>query len=1033
MTSFRLIVVLVVLFIGAIGIRSTVVVAQEAVAAPRAWLEDAELTEVQFINPHEGWAVGDRGAVWYTADGGQQWKLQRTPVNCRLDGVSFADAQHGWAVGSESFAFAPGSRSVLLSTDNGGQNWRKEETSLVAGLRGVRAFTTQHARTWGNRSSIFPNSLYWTADGGKSWNPCSGETPDDYCDAAFCGPQQGAAITRRGAVVLIDDRETRPAKHPDAELRGLHRVRFADHQRGVVVGDGGLVWLTGDGGQTWKAPGAAFPHDAARGVDFHALAVRGSKIWIAGSPGSVVFHSTDFGRSWQLLVTGQTLPLNSLFFGDDAHGWAVGALGAVLATNDGGKSWRRQRTGGERVAVLGVFADAETAPWELFAHTCGQEGTLGLAHFIARRDWLRPDAEDRSSSTHAEAAISAVGGSAAGRSWRFPVHDRGASVSAERMVELWNELHDGQGLEELELELVRQIRTWRPSIIFTHGAPPQGDDPLAYVINQAVLKAAQHAGEADYRPDALAELRLPPWNINKIYGQLAAGQTGREALAATQLAPELGRSLGQQAAIARAMVCERPTSSPDVMGFQLLASKLPESASGRGFLGGVSLPPGGGARRSGQSSGERSADQLKTLAVRQRNLQAILTRLNDQRDAEIVLSQLPEFIASMSAESAAPMIYDLAVRYHQQGRLDLAAEAYGLLAERFPEHALAAPSLVWLIQYWSSGEVAWRTQERNVFAHQAVSRSGQVVGNASEVELTGFSPDHSAWSAASAAGQPIDHHAWQVARMSRVEALERLLTKTRPTLAEEPVVAFPLAMLKRQAQDDQAARVMRILCQGRAHDIWRQCAEAELWRADGRSGDFPRERWICRGAKQRPKLDGILDDDAWQQADEAELLGIGDETEDWPATVVAAHDDQFLYLAVAAAKAPRCEYVEENTPRRRDEDLSQCDRVEILLDVDRDYVTAWRLAFDYRGRVHDSCWGDASWNPKWYVATSQDAQGWYVEAAIPWDQLAAKAPDANSAWCAGIRRIAPGAGQQCWASPALGESTLEQGGWLQFE
>ena len=655
--------------------------AQTIDAAPRAWLEDAELREVHFANANEGWVVGDRGVIWHTADGGREWKRQNAPTSSRLDGVSFVNARHGWAVGGEPYSHAPGSRGVMLITEDGGQNWRQDGATLLSALRGVRAFTTQHALAWGDRSAIFPMSLYWTADGGRSWSPFSGAAADDFVDAAFCGPQQGAAITRRGAVHLIDDRSTIPARHPDTGLRGLQRVRFADTQHGVVVGDGGLVWLTLDGGANWRSPDANFPHVLAQGVDMRALAVRGAKIWIAGSPGSVIFHSPDFGRSWQVLPTGRNAPFNGLTFVDDLNGWAVGALGAIFATSDGGRSWVRQRAGGERVAVLGMFADAQATPWEVFAYAGGQESALTYAYCLTRRDWLNPLAEDRTASPRLQAAMCAVGGSAAERSWRFPVQQHEASLSAERMVELWDELHDGRALEALEFELVKQLRIWRPAVVFTHAAPAQGDDPLAYVINQAVLKAGQHAGEADYRAEEFAQLHLAPWKVNKIYGHLADGEAGGEALAPTQLAPELGRSLGQQASLARAIVGEDSMASSSALGFQLLASALPESASGRGFLGGISLPPGGGAKRIVATSQDRSADQLKQLAVRQRNLQAILARVDDEREADIVLGQLPEMVSSMNADSAAMTVFELARRYHQHGRIDLAAQTYGLLVD----------------------------------------------------------------------------------------------------------------------------------------------------------------------------------------------------------------------------------------------------------------------------------------------------------------------------------------------------------------
>ena len=34
--------------------------------------EDAELADVFFLDRHRGWAVGDRGVIWHTSDGGRE-------------------------------------------------------------------------------------------------------------------------------------------------------------------------------------------------------------------------------------------------------------------------------------------------------------------------------------------------------------------------------------------------------------------------------------------------------------------------------------------------------------------------------------------------------------------------------------------------------------------------------------------------------------------------------------------------------------------------------------------------------------------------------------------------------------------------------------------------------------------------------------------------------------------------------------------------------------------------------------------------
>src|SRR4051812_28366481 len=60
---------------------------------------DAELTSVAFVDVDNGWAVGDRGAIWHTIDGGRNWQRQDSHTSVRLESVCFCDTETGWAVG----------------------------------------------------------------------------------------------------------------------------------------------------------------------------------------------------------------------------------------------------------------------------------------------------------------------------------------------------------------------------------------------------------------------------------------------------------------------------------------------------------------------------------------------------------------------------------------------------------------------------------------------------------------------------------------------------------------------------------------------------------------------------------------------------------------------------------------------------------------------------------------------------------------------------------------------------------------------
>jgi hypothetical protein len=119
--------------------------------------------------------------------------------------------------------------------------------------------------------------------------------------------------------------------------------------------------------------------------------------------------------------------------------------------------------------------------------------------------------------------------------------------------------------------------------------------------------------------------------------------------------------------------------------------------------------------------------------------------------------------------------------------------------------------------------------------------------------------------------------------------------------------------------------------------------------------------------------------------------------------------------------------------RTRDADLTAHDRIDLLLDVDRDYATYYRLTIDHRGWTRDACWGDNTWDPTWYVASESSADRWVVEAAIPLSALSATRPESKHVWNVGLQRTVPGVGFQSWSHPA-GTKVMPEGfSFLMFE
>jgi hypothetical protein len=287
---------------------------------------------------------------------------------------------------------------------------------------------------------------------------------------------------------------------------------------------------------------------------------------------------------------------------------------------------------------------------------------------------------------------------------------------------------------------------------------------------------------------------------------------------------------------------------------------------------------------------------------------------------------------------------------------------------------------------------------------------------------------------------------------------------TRPGLAAEPAVALPAAAAQRQMRRPaESQQICRQIVASGADEAWRRCARAEL-QANPAQGLAPKPTVRCVRSEQRPVLDGILDEPVWQSAAPLQLVRVaqtrrvpdavsresigrydrgafargartGGSVQDdpSPAQVSLAHDQQYLYLAVQCHSAGASKVEPPKGPRPRDADLSAEDRVELLIDVDRDYATYYRLVVDHRGWTAESCFGDKTWDPKWYVAAESDSGTWTIEAAIPLSQLVPQPPHRGDAWAIGLQRTIPGTAFQSWTKPASVDVQPQGFGLLIFD
>jgi photosystem II stability/assembly factor-like uncharacterized protein len=980
--------------------------------------QDAELTHVLFTDADTGWAVGDRGVIWHTIDGGRHWQRQDSPTRSRLESVAFIDADNGWAVGGHHQPHTHGSVGVVLRTVDGGKTWQVITGLNLPALKYVKFFSLRQGIAVGDSSAMYPGGIFTTADGGRSWASLPMlKTADEgqvvNCIGGDFSSLQGGLVARaNGEVATITGLDVQAGSR-------VARLRPAE----LCLSRNGTAWLAGqgnalarstDGGATWHeiSPVA----QAAGEFDFAAIATVGNHCWVAGNPGSLLFHSADEGKTWEAYRTGVKVPLNSLYFFDENRGWAVGALGTILATRDGGRTWRAQRQAGTRLAMLAVFSRADRLPHEMIVQQAGNEG------YLTGIEVLTPPSSDPTHEARLQQSSSTLLASHASTA-PFVVDEIQAGGTLEQILAAWKL----DGVHALEEHVVRRIRTWRPDVIVTEDAHPRGDNPLAHLTNQIVLTAATKAADPAEYSYQIAAQGLEAWKARKVFAALPADRQGDIKLVCSQLAPRLGASLADVADEARAQLEEAYTISPATRGFNLLLDHLPQGQGKRDFFSGMAIAPGGDARRVLSNPPVPDFALLTRQIQKRQALHEFLLRSEtDALRGTAWLAQMSEMTKGLTPMATGRVMHHVAHRYQAAGESELAAEVFHAIIEKHPNHPLSDASLLWLLHYYTSAEAAQQLQASTADATRAAGlRSGLDATRASSGDKE--MEDSVALVAAQSDIPP--------ARTEEAIALGKLLEKNRTVLFADPSVRFALAVAQ-QGQAPSAVnerqRLLQSLASSQSCGVWSQCAQAELWLAGQERGNCPKPRIVCKRVKAKPRLDGRLDDAVWQSAQSVALRESN--AEELPATAIAiARDGEFLYLAVSCRREPSVEYAAETRVRQRDSDISRNDRIELMIDINRDYASYYRLAIDSRGWTNDSCYGNRAWDPTWYVAASGDTSFWTAEAAIPLAELTLTKELGQQAWSVGLQRIVPARGLQSWTMPADLNGIPAAFGLMQFE
>lgn len=1031
--------------------------APPAAANPPIPFDDAAVHAVQFVDRSEGWAVGDDGVVWHSIDGGANWERQKSGTRASLRSVHFLNPYSGWAVGRLD---QPGGHSVgvMLRTTDGGLTWEEVGLNVLPGLHVVRFFDEKNGFVAGDGSDAFPTGLCTTNDGGRTWRPVGGARVPSWRAADY---QFADTVIVAGAWSKLG--RLSQSNYTDAELdplsgRGLHAVAVAQNpvplaaQKGFApafaVGDGGAVLTSVDGGKKWGFVNLGLSPATLTSCDFKCVAARGTHVWVAGRPGSFVLHSADGGKTWEVQKTSLAGCVNGITFHSDTDGWIVGEMGTIAGTTDGGKTWKVQRLGGQRAAALFLHANGRNTPLETVSLVGAANGYLCAAVGVMTADPATADPKRASDAVRLRSAMRLAGGLTGETVWSFPLATHADGLPPRDLMASWDRAHGGKANEQLLRQAVLTIRVWQPEVIVTDVAATDAP-PADVLVLHAAKEAFKQAADPNAFPEQIAELGLKPWAAKKLYALSPEAPDAPVKLDLTPFHKRLGDSPKEYAESAVRVLA----ADSAILGrrcFKLVAHRLQGAEGHSGLMDGVVLAPGGAARRPEFTPDATVTAEREKAAQTRRHLEGLAAADPSVAGVDKAIAALGAELKHLPDDTAARTAFAVGTQFARNGKWAEAREVFGLLATKYPGHPLAVEAFRWMLRYHASSETRRRVeiQQKLVFKNVAFETKPGAAGRV-------VPANESAGPAAGAVTIEDTYRMYSPEMIVKWHQtcldFEPKLSAFGPVYARDPAAWLCFLSARRQigqhVESEAFVREYFKQSPGAAEampggDPWRDCLAAELWLNNrGAVVHQPKPVGFARHTETRPLLDGKLDDACWkdlkpmelkvtacagEKPDDAKAFADGYKTE-----AMFAYDSHFLYVGVKCSH-PAGKQVPPAAKRDRDADLRGHDRVDILLDMDRDYQTYYRFQIDHRGCLAEDCWGDRTWNPKYFVAFVPTDTGWTAEFAIPLVELTGDRPSHGKAWAVNVSRIVPGQGVQAWSGPADSEPRPEGMGLLQF-
>lgn len=283
-----------------------------------------------------------------------QWTAQESGTTNYLYSVFFVDCNLGFAVGE---------RGTILKTTNGGTNWEKKIIGSTTNVFFSVFFVDANI----GYIATADNSYLKTTDGGTTWVEKSLGIENHCMSIFFVSADTGWIVSGCGEIFKTTNGGDTWTKQLDCGYF-VFSCYFVDANTGYAVGDYGNIIKTTDGGTNWVS--LAGNSTALRSTFF----LNDDTGYAVGESGRIL-KTINGGITWEN-TNEYSYGFSSVAFTDVNTGIVVGWDGIIWKTTNGGKSWNAQNSGTKN-GLLSIYSVDENISYvvgidgTILKTTCG--------------------------------------------------------------------------------------------------------------------------------------------------------------------------------------------------------------------------------------------------------------------------------------------------------------------------------------------------------------------------------------------------------------------------------------------------------------------------------------------------------------------------------------------------------------------------------------------------------------------------------------------------------------------------------------